>query len=135
MTFNMYIFSSATRNQNPNHGVVVGAVKPRRRKKETPANATSSENQEHGVEVKKVTTLSKGWRVSRRSFTKRCFDGHESWSETCFGSANGPPLPPPSPLACMSLELWILPWGMRKLTEFPRSRLPHSTLVKSASKY
>ena len=45
MTFNMYIFSSATRNQNPNHGVVVGAVKPRRRKKETPAIATSSENQ------------------------------------------------------------------------------------------
>ena len=52
--------------------------------------------------------------------------GHESWSETFFGSANDPPLPPPSPLACMSLELWILPWGMRKLTQVsPESPPPH----------
>ena len=75
----MYIFSSSTRNQHPNHGVVAGAEKPRRRKKETPATATSSENQiyccgrptnagleyldvnktEHVVEVKVVTTLGK----------------------------------------------------------------------------
>ena len=41
----MHIFSSSTRNQHPNHGVVAGAEKPRRRKKETPATATSSENQ------------------------------------------------------------------------------------------
>ena len=47
----MYIFSSSTRNQHPNHGVVAGAEKPRRRKKETPATATSSENQERIVYV------------------------------------------------------------------------------------
>ena len=41
--------------------------------------------------------------------------GHESWSETFFGSANDPP--PPSPLACMSPELWILPWGKQKLLQ------------------
>ena len=42
----MYIFSSSTRNQHPNHGVVAGAEKPRRRKKKIPATATSSsENQ------------------------------------------------------------------------------------------
>ena len=51
--------------------------------------------------------------------------GHESWSETFFGSANDPP--PPSPLACMSLELWILPWGMRKLIQvFPEPPPPHN---------
>ena len=40
--FNMYIFSSSTRNQHPNHGLVAGAEKPRKRKKKTPATAASS---------------------------------------------------------------------------------------------
>ena len=72
--------------------------------------------------------------VSRRSCTKRCFDGHESWSETFFGSANGPPLPPPGPLTCMSPELWILPWGMRKLTKVSPEPQPPLNLVKISTK-
>ena len=40
--FNMHIFSSSTRNQHPNHGLVPGAEKPRKRKKKAPATATSS---------------------------------------------------------------------------------------------
>ena len=54
--------------------------------------------------------------------------GHESWSETFFGSANDPP--PPSPLACMSLELWILPWGMRKLVQVSPEPPPPLNLFK-----
>ena len=40
--FNMHIFSSSTRNQHPNHGLVPGAEKLRKRKKKAPATATSS---------------------------------------------------------------------------------------------
>ena len=39
--FNMHTFSSSTRNQHPNHGLVPGTEKRRRRKK-APATSTSS---------------------------------------------------------------------------------------------
>ena len=41
MMFNMHSFSSSTRNQHPNHGLVPGTEK-RRRKKKAPATSTSS---------------------------------------------------------------------------------------------
>ena len=57
-------------------------------------------------------------------FLKTLFSrGLENCSETFSGSANDPPLPLPP--TCMSLELWILPWGMRELTSsFPGAASP-----------
>ena len=53
--------------------------------------------------------------------------GYESWSETFFGSANDPPPSLPCPLTCRPLELWILPWGMQKLTQVsPEPPPPHN---------
>ena len=51
---------------------------------------------EHVVEVKEVTTLGKVVDGIKEKLHKTLFlRGHESWSETFFGSANDPPPPPP----------------------------------------
>ena len=53
---------------------------------------------EHEVEVKEVTTFGKVVDGIKEKLHKTLFSrGHESWSETFFGSANGPPYPSQPP--------------------------------------
>ena len=53
--------------------------------------------------------------------------GHESWSETFFGSANDPPpSPAPSPASLSSCGSYL--GGSGNFFKFPRSRLPLSSV-------
>ena len=53
--------------------------------------------------------------------------GHESWSETFFGSAKrSPPFPAPSPAGLSSCGSDL--GGSRKFFKFPRSCLPLSSV-------